>query len=1067
MPLDTINLPSHAPFPVVPVSDDYLNKHASAPPAVLSPSSPASPDKPTFIPFPTSSKSPPARSSRLSVASNASSKRDSTLVSGPRPPFLRQRQTSLPASLVASRHYSFAGNLASSANRFSVASFSSCESVAEEEVTGERTNGGQARKAVATGQSASSPASRRSSVSSKRYSVSPLEGQYQSFASVSVSADALGKSSRALTKDTSAASIAKRNERRWRIAEELRDTEKAYVAVLEEVDEVSLSRARFLRQRTGLPLQLYYQPLLSALPIDDPLSRRSSKRYSAMSAGSTPSHSPRQSIDLQTQFRARPAPRTRTSTADSHLSDNKSSQTASSARSLILSRREINEIFSNFADVLNLSRFMLATLEEAIPPRPTQPVPLVPAHESTMTSSTASRSAPDQNVTASLSTSVESGTSWPDEGALSHQARQRTLSTRSDAPRRRRQPAPPLALGEALLPVLPFLKQYSLFCANYGSALSRLARVEQSTNWREFVARQEKLQVGRIGLAGLLLSIVQRVPRYRLLLQELVEYTDDDHPDATDLAAAFALVDQVATHLDAQIASHTHSLELLDLQRSFHALPFTLLEPGRRLVKSGSLVKIAHSGKEENRQFFLFSDIFIEATQEDDWPTFASTSGVSLTFRHRFELDDVTVVANDETSEEGVTKYGIEVLSSQQSFLAFADSGVERDVWLDTLRTAKAQLMSDRTTLQRMTSLSSASPRRANLRSDRRISLPPAATPTPFIHKPPSLCHLVVPSRQISLPSALGYIPPTPNEELDKQLQADDRPLSQSSLSSPTLPPALAYPSFPRQSSAPAFDPAARDTSITPSASPQGAGRPSLSRARRWSEVPSIALQALSSALALDPLTDVDAVEYPVVDEYRAPVWVSDSKASRCMNCRTPFGLWRRKHHCRLCGNIVCFACSNKYFLIPASLLSGSPGALDSLVEPDRLARSCDTCYASLFLPSSPSASTLARSSRLLASRPAPADPEIVKLPPTIRVRSGTGNGRVLGAWDAAGGWGGTWKGTWSRRRVGEVDWAALRDAGGAGSEPVQVPATKSRGRRESVVDKLRGLLARGGVDAT
>ncbi|GEM11405.1 rho guanine nucleotide exchange factor [Rhodotorula toruloides] len=441
------------------------------------------------------------------------------------------------------------------------------------------------------------------------------------------------------------------------ITEELRETEKAYVAVLEEVDE------------------LYYQPLLSALPADDPLSRRSSTRYSAMSAGSTRSHSPPQAIDIQAHFTALPAPRTRTSTADSLPLEDRpnSTSTAWPSQSSILSRREINEIFSNFADVLNLSRFMLATLEEAIPPRPSQPVPLV-APPGPTDSSTPSRSAPDQPIAAVLSTSAKSSASSTDGPPFDLSRRQRTLSTRSDAPRRRKQPAPPLALGKVLLPVLPFLKQYSLFCANYGSALSRLAHLEQSTTWRAFVAKQEKLQAGRIGLAGLLLSIVQRVPRYRLLLQELVDYTEDDHPDAPDLRAAFALVEAVANHLDTQIASHTHSLELLELQRSFHGLPSTLLEPGRRLVKSGSLVRIAQTGKEQKRQFFLFSDVLIEASQEEEWTAFTSTPGASFTFRHRFELDNVTVVAKDETGEDGVTKFGVEVLSSQQSFLAFAPS---------------------------------------------------------------------------------------------------------------------------------------------------------------------------------------------------------------------------------------------------------------------------------------------------------------------------------------------------------------------------------------------------------
>lgn len=158
----------------------------------------------------------------------------------------------------------------------------------------------------------------------------------------------------------------------------------------------------------------------------------------------------------------------------------------------------------------------------------------------------------------------------------------------------------------------------------------------------------------------------------------------------------------------------------------------------------------------------------------------------------------------------------------------------------------------------------------------------------------------------------------------------------------------------------------------------------------------------------------------------------------------------------------------SQYFLIPSNVLSTScdPSAIST--EPDRLARSCDTCYASLFLPSSPSTSTLSRSSRLLASRPTPADPEVAKLPPTIRVRNSASKGRAIGAWAAAGGGGGTWKGTWSKRRVGEVDWAGLRDEEGAGGQlvQVQVPARRSRARRESVVDKLRGLLARGDADA-
>lgn len=52
------------------------------------------------------------------------------------------------------------------------------------------------------------------------------------------------------------------------------------------------------------------------------------------------------------------------------------------------------------------------------------------------------------------------------------------------------------------------------------------------------------------------------------------------------------------------------------------------------------------------------------------------------------------------------------------------------------------------------------------------------------------------------------------------------------------------------------------------------------------------------------------AVEYPVAENYSAPVWVPDSKAERCMGCSGNFSVWRRRHHCRLCGAVVCWACS-------------------------------------------------------------------------------------------------------------------------------------------------------------
>ncbi|KAG5273844.1 hypothetical protein AALO_G00156220 [Alosa alosa] len=43
----------------------------------------------------------------------------------------------------------------------------------------------------------------------------------------------------------------------------------------------------------------------------------------------------------------------------------------------------------------------------------------------------------------------------------------------------------------------------------------------------------------------------------------------------------------------------------------------------------------------------------------------------------------------------------------------------------------------------------------------------------------------------------------------------------------------------------------------------------------------------------------------------RAPRWIRDNEVTMCMKCREPFNaLTRRRHHCRACGFVVCWKCS-------------------------------------------------------------------------------------------------------------------------------------------------------------
>ncbi|XP_029008723.1 FYVE, RhoGEF and PH domain-containing protein 4a isoform X4 [Betta splendens] len=58
-------------------------------------------------------------------------------------------------------------------------------------------------------------------------------------------------------------------------------------------------------------------------------------------------------------------------------------------------------------------------------------------------------------------------------------------------------------------------------------------------------------------------------------------------------------------------------------------------------------------------------------------------------------------------------------------------------------------------------------------------------------------------------------------------------------------------------------------------------------------------------------LKDVEEVSKAELGK-RAPKWIRDNEVTMCMRCQEPFNaVTRRRHHCRACGHVVCWKCSD------------------------------------------------------------------------------------------------------------------------------------------------------------
>ena len=179
-------------------------------------------------------------------------------------------------------------------------------------------------------------------------------------------------------------------------------------------------------------------------------------------------------------------------------------------------------------------------------------------------------------------------------------------------------------LGDVFLIIASFFKVYTAYVNNFMAATHRYNELmDKDKHFRETVAKldAEQAAAGRgLRLLDLLIQPVQRIPRYRLLLTDLLGSTDQAHADFANLSAALEKVKEVAGYLnekarEAEAAgavvsvqhrlTRTHSRHSKALEKV--SPNWQLLEPSRTLMLEAVLQEFSAGRKEwKPRRFFLF-----------------------------------------------------------------------------------------------------------------------------------------------------------------------------------------------------------------------------------------------------------------------------------------------------------------------------------------------------------------------------------------------------------------------------------------------------------------------------
>ncbi|KZT63931.1 hypothetical protein DAEQUDRAFT_679472 [Daedalea quercina L-15889] len=336
------------------------------------------------------------------------------------------------------------------------------------------------------------------------------------------------------------------------------------------------------------------------------------------------------------------------------------------------------------------------------------------------------------------------------------------LDTSSSAQANESQPP----LSPVLLSHFPYLSLYTPFVSSFSDTLaSYSALLNSHPAFAAFIAQQESdPRCGKLKFRDWLLTIVQRCPRYLLLLKDLISCTGPEDPEYAQLTAVHTLVSKITSSLNASLHTHAQTLALLALQRNTANLPFKLIAPGRTFFKRAPLLQLEGSSAKE-REFLLFSDcllwlasadgdVFSDRWGGDPSPT-TPTRPPLIRMRSKSDADMVGAAeamkrkesvlkfrlsaspakrksrhASSGTDERWVYKgyvdlvdvevivpparevddeRRLEILSPQQSFAVYAANEEERDDWCTAIRNAKSSLLVSLNVMQPNSTLTSSS----------------------------------------------------------------------------------------------------------------------------------------------------------------------------------------------------------------------------------------------------------------------------------------------------------------------------------------------------------------------
>ena len=271
-------------------------------------------------------------------------------------------------------------------------------------------------------------------------------------------------------------------------------------------------------------------------------------------------------------------------------------------------------------------------------------------------------------------------------------------------------------LGDVLSQFSAYFKMYSAYVAGHSasnSLINELVLDSSFASWTSWLAGTvpSRKGVGARSLSSFLIMPVQRIPRYALLVKELLAATPAEHADFQPLQAALVKIETAAASINESISSAEARAGVVSLQESLKPKPSpSLVGPSQRVEHSGWLAKVTGRSTREYL-VVLLTHCLVYAAQNTTGPGLAAhkeayagakeavtRDGTAWTWPavdlaltgSKLSLHNVLRVNGVEVVHRG-QRPALKIAAEPKSITLLCDSEAEQAAWAAALREHVAQ----------------------------------------------------------------------------------------------------------------------------------------------------------------------------------------------------------------------------------------------------------------------------------------------------------------------------------------------------------------------------------------